>query len=182
MNKFARYMMMTVLAACFCVPAFGQVEAASVAIMPLINRVEGDELASQVYYKQAIAKLNSQKGFYMEDNDKLTAAIEANTAESVLPTEAQLAAIAKEGDVDIVFAMELNELSKKELPLTKERIAVLKTKGNVVAYNRLNGAFYKHAINGEKRMNVALMSRFDRLHEEFGRIVRLEVERALKAK
>ena len=62
MKKVLRYLLMTVMAICFSIPCFGAAEAASVALLPLINNVEGgDELANQVFYKNALAVLNSKK-------------------------------------------------------------------------------------------------------------------------
>ena len=76
MKKVLRYLLMTVMAICFSIPCFGAAEAASVALLPLINNVEGgDELANQVFYKNALAVLNSKKGFVVVENDKLTAVI-----------------------------------------------------------------------------------------------------------
>ena len=46
-----RYLVMTVLAICFAIPGLNAAEAATVALLPLVNNVAGDELANQVYYK-----------------------------------------------------------------------------------------------------------------------------------
>ena len=71
MKKVLRYLLMTVMAICFSIPCFGAAEAASVALLPLINNVEGgDELANQVFYKNALSVLNSKKGFVVVENDK----------------------------------------------------------------------------------------------------------------
>ena len=62
MKKIYRYLLMTVLALCLSIPALAA-EAASIALLPLINNVQGDELANQIYYKSAIANINSKQGF-----------------------------------------------------------------------------------------------------------------------
>lgn len=81
MKKVLRYLLMTVMAICFSIPCFGAAEAASVALLPLINNVEGgDELANQVFYKNALAVLNSKKGFVVVENDKLTAVIDVEAS------------------------------------------------------------------------------------------------------
>ena len=111
MKKVLRYLLMTVMALCLSVPCFGTAaEAASVALLPLINNVEGDQLSNQIYYKSAIAAINAQKGFMIVENDKLTAAIDAAKIGKEVPTSAALAKIAKDGDVDIVIAMQLDKL------------------------------------------------------------------------
>ena len=99
MKKVLRYLLMTVMAICFSIPCFGAAEAASVALLPLINNVEGgDELANQVFYKNALAVLNSKKGFVVVENDKLTAVIDAAKVGNKVPSAATLEKIAKDGD------------------------------------------------------------------------------------
>lgn len=182
MKKLLRTLVMTITTICFCIPVFGAAEAATVAILPLINNVQGDELAGQLYYKEAINTLKGKKGFVMVENDQITAAAADVHAGMGLPTAEALKHIAEAGDTDIVFAMELNELRKKERMIPGERVAQLVMEGKAVAYNRLNGAFYSHNIRGGQEVDVALTARFDWTHEQFGRAVRQEIDRALRAK
>ena len=42
MKKVLRYLLMTVLAICFTIPCLNAAEAATVALLPLVNNVEGD--------------------------------------------------------------------------------------------------------------------------------------------
>ena len=72
MKKMYRYLLMTVLALCLSIPAIGA-EAASVALVPLINNVQGDEIANQIFYKSAIGTINAQQGYTIVDNDQITA-------------------------------------------------------------------------------------------------------------
>ena len=182
MKKIMRCLLLSLMALCFSLPALGVVEAATVALLPLINNVAGDELAGQIYYKEAINALKSKKGFVLVENDALTADIEKAAVGNSAPGKDALAKIAREGDVDIVLALQLDELSKRERQMTGERIAKLNLQGRAVAYNRINGAFYEHKIKNDREINVALTSRFDWVHEEFGRTVRQEIDRALRAK
>ena len=64
MKKLLRFLVMTVVTLCLSLPCLGA-EAATVALLPLINNVQGDEVANQVFYKEAIATMNAQKGFMM---------------------------------------------------------------------------------------------------------------------
>ena len=182
MRNVLRCLLLTLMTLCFSLPVLGAAEAATVALLPLINNVAGDELAGQIYYKEAINALKSKKGFVLVENDALTAAIEKAGAGNAVPSQAALAQIAKEGDVDIVFALQLDELSKRERQLPGERIAKLNLQGKAVAYNRLNGAFYEHKLKSDKEIDVSLTARWDWKHEEFGRAVRQEIDRALRAK
>lgn len=183
MKKVLRYLLVTVMALCFSLPCLSAAEAASVALLPLINNVEGgDEVANQIYYKEALNFLKHKQGFVVMENDKLNAAIEAARITDDAPEAAVLAKIAKDGGVDIVFCMELDDLKSKPLNRTGDRILELDMEGEAVAYNALTGVYYKHEFKSDKQIDEALTSRWDWKHEEFGRQVRKELDRALRAK
>ena len=182
MKKVLRYLLMTVLAICFTIPCLNAAEAATVALLPLVNNVAGDELANQVYYKQAINAIKAQPGFVLVENDQLTQAFENAKINTVGIDQKSLEKIAKDGDVDVVFAMQLDKLARKPLNRTGERVLKLELEGKAFAYNRLNGVYYVHNLKGGKEIDEALTSRWDWAHEEFGRAVRQEISRALRAK
>lgn len=181
MKKFYRYLLMTVLAMCLSIPAIAA-EAASIALLPLINNVEGDQVANQVFYKSAISAINAQQGFMIVENDKLTAAIEDAKVGNQVPDKATLAKIAKEGNVDIVIAMQLDKLSDTTLYSSEENKLQLTLDGKAVAYNKVTGEFYQHRIYDDKTIPEALSTRWDWTHEEWGRNVRGEINRILKVK
>lgn len=192
MSKVLRYLLMTVMALCLSVPCFGTAaEAAGVALLPLINNVEekaveGEEdasrLTNQVFFKNALAAINSKKGFYMVENKKLDAAVEAANIGNKLPSADVLAEIGKAGDADIVIAFQLDALDDEVIDSSEERKLKLDLKGYVVAYNRLTDTAYEHRIYNDKMIPEALASRWDWVHEEWGRAVRVEIDRALRAK
>ena len=173
---------MTILAICFTIPCLNAAEAATVALLPLVNNVAGDELANQVYYKQAINAIKAQPGFVLVENDQLTQAFENAKINTAGIDQKSLEKIAKDGDVDVVFAMQLDKLARKPLNRTGERVLKLELEGKAFAYNRLNGVYYVHNLKGGKEIDEALTSRWDWAHEEFGRAVRQEISRALRAK
>ena len=181
MKKIYRYLLMTVLALCLSIPAIAA-EAASIALLPLINNVQGDEIANQVFYKSAIATINAQKGFMIVENDNLTAVIEANKNGNQVPSEAALKKIAKDGKVDMVIAVQLDVLEDKPVFPSNERILELAMEGKAVAYNALTGQYYQHKIYGDKQIDETLTSRWDWVHEEWARAVRAEMNRILQVK
>ena len=183
MKKVLCYLLMTIMTLCFSLPCFSAVEAATVAILPLINNVEGgDDLANQVFYKEAISTLKNQKGFVMVENDKLSAAVEGAMISDDVPDKATLAKIAKNGGVDIVFCMELDDLEFKSGRRVREVTYILDMEGEVVAYNALTGSFYKHKFSSDREVDAALTVRGSWKHEEFGRKVRKELKKVLTAK
>lgn len=177
MKKILQYFILTIMTVCFSIPAFSSAEAATVALLPLVNNVKGDELAGQIFYQEAIGTLNDYPEYMMIENDKLTAAME----KSHITDEAALHAIAKDGDVDVVIAMQLDTLNDTPIDSSEERLLKLDMKGYAVVYNRLNDSFYKHRIYSDKTIPEALTSRWDWVHEEWGRAVRVEIDRALRA-
>ena len=181
MKRIYRYLLMTVLAICLSIPVF-TAEAASIALLPLVNNVTGDEVANQVYFKSAINAINSQKGFMLVENDKVTSAVEAAKIAGKVPTKDTLEKIAKDGNVDIVIAMELDKLDYITIYSSEENELKLTLDGRAVAYNKITGEFYQHRIYDDKTVPEALTTRWDWTHEEWGRNVRAEINRILKVK
>ena len=181
MKKIYRYLLMTVLALCLSVPAI-EAEAASIALVPLINNVQGDEIANQIFYKNAIGAINAQQGYVIVDNDHVTAIIEANKNDNQVPNEAALKKIAKDTKVDIVIAVQLDELHDDPVFPSNERIVRLTMRGKAVAYNALTGKYYQHKIHSDKEIDETLTSRWDWVHEEWGYAVRHEMNCILQVK
>ena len=181
MKKIYHYLLLTVLALCLSIPALGA-EAASVALLPLINNVAGDTIASQVYFKSALSSINAQQGFVLVDNDQLTAAIESAQLGREVPDQATLAKIAKAGNVDLVIAMQLDVLKDEAIYDANDDRLKLDLQGHAVSYNKLTGEYDKHRIFDDKEIPAALASRWDWTHDEWGRNVKREVNRILKVK
>lgn len=181
MKKIYRYLLMTVLALCLSIPAIAA-EAASVVLVPLINNVNGDEIANQVFYNNAINAINAQQGYVLVDNDHVTALIDANKNGNNVPTEAALKKIAKEAQVDVVIAMQLDELHDDPVFPSNERMVKLTMSGKAVAYNSITGKYYQHKIYSDKEIDETLTSRWDWVHEEWGYAVRREINSILQVK
>ena len=181
MKKIYRYLLMTVLALCLSIPAMAA-EAASIALLPLINNVKGDEIANQIFYKNAIATINAQQGYTIVDNDNVTAVIEANKNGNQVPSEAALKKIAKDAKVDLVIAVQLDELHDDPVFPSAERILKLTMRGKAVAYNALANKYYQHKIYSDKEIDETLTSRWDWVHEEWGYAVRHEMNAILQVK
>ena len=181
MQRVCCYLLMTLLALCLSIPALGA-EAASVALVPLINNVQGDEIANQIFYKNAIGTINAQQGYTIVDNDHVTAIIEANKNGQNVHTEAALKTIAKDAKVDVVIAVQLDKLYDEPVVPPSERMLKLTMDGKAVAYNALTGKFYKHRIYSDKQIDETLASRWDWVHEEWGYAVRHEMNRILQVK
>ena len=182
MKKLMRLLATVFMALGFCSFGLTSAEAANVALLPLINNVAGDELAGQVYFKEALNTLNGQPGFMLVDNDQLTAVVEAEKISKKVPDQATLARIADKGKVDIVISMQLDKLEDTALRSSEGDRLQLNLQGYAVAYNKLTGKFYKHRIYSDKIIPEAFSSRGDWTHEEWGYAVKAEVKRILDVK
>lgn len=182
MKKLMRLLATVFMALGFCSFGLTSAEAANVALLPLINNVAGDELAGQVYFKEALNTLNGQPGFMLVDNDQLTAVVEAEKISKKVPDQATLARIADKGKVDIVISMQLDKLEDTALRSSEGDRLQLNLQGYAVAYNKLTGKFYKHRIYSDKIIPEAFSSRWDWTHEEWGFAVKAEVKRILEVK
>lgn len=181
MKKMYRFFIMTALVVILSIPTI-VAEAANVALLPLINNVEGDTLASQIYFKSALGAINAQKGFDLIDNDRLNAAIEAAGIGKEVPSKAVLDKIAKDGNVDLVIAMQLDILEDTPIYDGNEDKLKLNLQGQAVSYNKLTGEFIRHRIFDDKEIPAALASRWDWTHDEWGNNVKRELNRILKVK
>lgn len=182
MKKLLRCLLMTVMALCFSLPCFSSVEAATVALLPLINNVQNDEAVGQVFYKESIAAMNAQKGFMMVENDKLMAAIEATNISNKVPSESAMVKIAKDGDVDIVIAIQLDKIEEETLFSSEENKIKINILGRAVSYNSLTGEARNRKIDHEVLIPEVFSSRWNVAHEEWGKVVRQEIKKALAAK
>ena len=181
MKKVLRYLLMTVMALCISLPCLSA-EAASVALLPLINNVQGDEVANQVFYKNAIATMNKAKGFVMVENDKLTAAIEAANVGNEVLGEAAMAKIARESNVDMVIAIQIDTINDIPQYSSEENRLKMDIQGYAACYNALTGTYKKNRIYNDSTYPDVLAARWDLVHEEFGREVRRAINKALKTK
>ena len=181
MRKMYRYLLIAELALSLSIPALAA-EAATIALVPLINNVQGDEIANQLFYKSAIGAINAQQDYTIVDNDQITAIIEANKNGNKVPSEAALKKIVSEGKVDIVIAVQLDELHDDPVFPSGERYVKLTLRGKAVAYNGITGKYYQHQIFSDTEIDETLTSRWDWVHEEWERAVRREINRILQVK
>ena len=184
MQNLLRRALLALCLLCFSLPGL-RAEAATVALLPLFNNA-GNEDAGQIYFQCALEKTKELGDFELVDNDRLNAAIdEVFAAENIaaeVPGAAALQKIAEQGGADIVLIMQLDRLEDKVKHSSKVRMKKLDLRGRTAAYNALTGKAYNHSFKNDREIEVALTSRWDFKREEWGRTVRNEVERALKAK
>lgn len=164
-----------------------KVEAATVAVIPLINKVEFNTVEEErvpnlIYIREAVDILKKKPGYMLSESAKLRHAIEEIVDPYKLPTREQLAAICKKGNVDIVFAMELTDYDYDVINSVDTRVMKMRVKANMVTYNRLTGQYAKKPCVDDKEIDETFSSRWDMVQECWMRLVRQEFDRVTKVR
>ena len=185
----AKSILMSVLAAgCLSVACFA--EAASVALLPLIDNSSNEkhEEINATFMAAAVSSINSTEGFTLVDTDELTAVLDKNLVEGVLPSAQVMRDIASQAGVDLVIATQLDALDCSYRNAAIGDFVKLDLRGYVVSYNALTGKYKKGRIfdNTERDASVYARSDFemeywrDNIRHEMNRITgnkKLKVEK-----
>ena len=180
MKKVLRYLAMSVLAAATMLP-MTTVDAATVAVLPLIDKtaVEG---TNEVFCDNYFDVIKDQDKYELVDSEAFNKAVEKHTVKNELPSQEALKKISEEANVDLVIAIELDELSSDRAPSQKEDYQKLNLKGMTVYYDAETGKFTKHKIWDETVVDEMSIVRENFPLRSWARNVRLEMRRALKIK
>lgn len=164
-----------------------RVDAATVAIIPLINKVEfgtveEEKVPNMVYMSQAVDVLKNKQGYMLVENERLRHAIKTNVDPYTLPDKKQLAEICRKGNVDIVFAMELLGYDYSVKAQVETRMVRLNVVANLVSYNRLTGKYTIKKCIDDEEMDETFTSRWDIVQEAWTRMVHQEFNRITRVK
>lgn len=165
-----------------------RVEAATVALIPLINRVEfetveQEKVPNMIYMNQALNVLKNKPGYMLVENERLRYAVKENVDPYVLPTKEQMAIVSKKGNVDIVFAMELTDYTYDVEPRAAEsRLVKMNVRANLVSYNRLTGKYLIKKCIDDSEFDETFTSRWDVCQESWTKMVKQEFDRATRFK
>ncbi|MDO4178193.1 MAG: hypothetical protein Q4D21_03290 [Phascolarctobacterium sp.] len=176
----AKNIFLSVLAA-GCLSVACLAEAASVALLPLIDKsdYENKEELTATYNAAAVRAINNVEGFTLVDSDELTAVLDKNLPEGTLPTEQALKNIAAQTGVDVIFAMQLDNLSSDMTMGKIEDYLYLDLRGRVVYYNALTGKFKSTSVRDDNKVPMATMARSNFEIESFRDNVRRQMNKAL---
>ena len=181
MHKIYKYLLLMALVLLGI--SYGAVAMAmtKVAVLPLVNKVKNDEAAPQFYYGEIIQTLTHMDDFYFEDGDRVTESIERNVKEGQMPKPEVLARIAQEGQVDMVYVMELDKLGDKPIHRNSgDHKSQLQLRGRSLAYYAKDGRIFERSFSDDKTILASMRARRDWVHEEFARHVSREIKTALK--
>lgn len=182
-----RFLKSLFLVAVLCLSfAAGKTQAATVAVIPLINRVEfntveEEKVPNQIFYTVGLNALREKPGYMLIENDRLRHAIENNLKPYEMPTHEQMKEISKKSNVDILIAVELTNYGRKRLNKGQnEMFMQMDIKANVVTYNRLTGKYVKKTMKDDSPYDATMESRYNRVQESWTKLVRREFSRIVK--
>lgn len=176
-----KYIAMAAMAGFLSLPIINNAEAATVALLPLVNNVAEKENLESVYYDRAVEVVKMDPSYELVDSSALDKAIEKNVKPQMLTDRQACEAIAQEANIDVVIAMQVDEMTVKELG-TQEDTVILGLRGKCVSYNALTGKYIAKNIVEEDKVEGSVLARFDMPSNQFANSVTREMKRALGIK
>lgn len=162
--------------------AMNSVDAANVALLPLINNVAEREDLGAIYYDRAVAATKLDANFEIIDSAELDKAISNNIKPNTLPDKAACEAIAQAANVDYIFIMQADKLGYKETFNTHSDGVILNFEGKCVSYNVSTGKYITKGISEQDVKEGSLLARYDIVGQQFGDSVTREIKKALGIK
>lgn len=180
--KLFRGLAMAAAAACISFSAIGSVEAANVALLPLINNVVEREDLGAIYFDRAVAATKLDESLTIVDNSELDVAITKNLKPNTLPDKAACEAIAQAANIDYIFIMQVDKLDYKESFNTHSDGVILNLRGKCVSYNVSSGKYVAKSVDEQDVKDGSLLARYDICGNQFGDSVTREIKKALGIK
>lgn len=172
-----------VILAFVCSCGLFKAEAATVAIMPLLNKAEfateeEEKLPGQLYFDVALDVFKKKPGYMLIDNDRLRYTVKNNVASDILPTKEQMQTIAKKANVDIFVVMELINYGRKRSNKGVNEVTMqLDIRAKLATYNRLTGKYLLKKCEDTSYYDGTMESRYDKVKEAWINLVRREFNR-----
>ncbi len=184
MKKILKYALMAVLAVAVVLPMASKVEAATVAVVPLIidESVKDEEGMNSMLYSDAISKIVKFPEYDLVPDTDLVRQSALAQQEKLFTKEGMMA-VAAATKADIVIAMSLDKFDWVENRYSRhDPITTLDFQGKIGVYNKLNGNFkFKNWTDNDSRESASISVREDWPHDEFGRFCRVTIKSMMKA-
>lgn len=183
MKKLLKYALMAVMAVAIVLPMASKVEAATVAVVPLIvdESVKDDDGMCSMLYSDAIAQVVKFPAYQLTaDTDLVRQA--ALAQQDKLFTKDGMKAVQEATKADIVIAMSLDRFQWVEDRMARhDPFTILDFRGKFAYYNRLNDKYkFKNWYDDSQRESASISVREDWPHDEFGRMCRITLRSVIK--
>ena len=183
MKKILKYALMAVLAVAVVLPMASKVEAATVAIVPLIvdESVKDEDGMNSMLFSDAVAQVIKFPEYQLvSDTDLVRQA--ALAQQDKLFTKEGAKAVADATKADIVIAMSLDKFVWIEDRMARhEPFTICDFRGKFLYYNKLNDKFkFKKWIDDAQRESASISPKEDWPHDEFGRYCRITLRSVIK--
>lgn len=182
MKNILRYLLLTLLVIGFTVPVLGRAEAAKIAILPLANNAQDDELSGQVFFNECMDYFKFPE-FDMVDDAELDKVLKEENYAAVGkngPDEAMLKRIMAKTGADMALMMTLDELSLEPMMGMREDYYKFKIKSRTMFVNGLTGKVTKDRVNDEDMVEYPAIVRSDYAHDEFRNAVIRSLKKVAK--
>lgn len=182
MKNILRYLLLTLLVIGFTVPVLGKAEAAKIAILPLANNVQDDELSGQVFFNECMDYFKFPE-FDMVDDVELDKVLKEENYAAVGkngPDEAMLKRIMAKTGADMALMMTLDELSLEPMMGMREDYYKFKIKSRTMFVNGFTGKVTKDRVNDEDMIEYPRIVRSDYAHDEFRNTVIRSLKKVAK--
>lgn len=160
-----------------------KVDAASIALLPLVNNVIEREDLNSIYFDRALEVIKIGDNNEILENKELEEASKKYIKEGQLVSQEEAVKIANESGADVVFMMQVDSLDIDEsISHSDQNTVVLKLRGNAVSYNATTGKFTKVKLMEDNKVQGSMMARYDVSGNQFGNVVTSQIKRALGIK
>ncbi len=182
MNKIVKCALAAVMTLCFALPVAAKVEAAKVAVVPLImdEKVEDEKGMKPILYSDAIAKTFQFPEYELVADTDLVRQV-ALAQQDKLFTREGMQAVLDATKADIVVAMSVDKFEWTENRMYREPKTQCDFRGKFATLNGLTGKYvFDNWSDDAERETESISAKEDWPHAEFGRFVRRELKKAVR--
>lgn len=187
MHKLLRLLVLTFAIIGFTLPAFGNAEAARIAVLPIVTNedAENNAISRRVWNEVCMSQFKFPE-FDMVDDTDLTLVLDKVNYNAIAKdgvNEALMRKVMAATNADMAVMMVMEELSLESVPsITSEDICRFNQKGNIMLVNNITKQVKTDRINETDEMNYALTVRGDFIHDQLRNTVIRELKKVTKVK
>ena len=180
MKKIFRYLAVAVLGVAFALPAATSVEAAKLAVVPLIvsSQVEDPQGMKPIAFSEAVGKVFKYPDYDMVDHDIVKK--KALELQDKVFTEEGMKAICDASGADISIAMSVEKFDWDDDMLRRNPMTICDFRGKFATYNKITGKYkFENWLDDYSFESGIVHPREDWSTNEFSRYCKRILKKAL---